>query len=288
MTAGTSPARAPLDQPFRGPPDRRPEGIRIPPAHLPLFRRWQLRKQWHYVSFWARDVVLCAARVQVGFLTNEYWAVWDRIERRLHTRTHYLRRRVGLTPDGLHVEDGDVSIDVALRPTDAFDVYRPEGRAYIWSHKELCGGARARVRLGDELREAEGTGFVDINAGYHFRRTRWRWAAGAAAGADGEPVAWNAITGLFDTPEHSERTVWVGNEGTEIGPVQFSADANRLTFSEGGELTFEEEAVLRKRVGLFLIKSRYDHAFGVYSGTLPGGIEVRDAVGVRERQDALW
>src|SRR5439155_23368833 len=97
-----------------------------------------------------------------------------------------------------------------------------------------------------------------------------------------------AITGLFDTPEHSERTIWVGGRGMEIKPVTFSQNANVVTFHDGGELTFQPEATLRKRVGLFLIKSKYEHAFGVYSGTLPGGIEVRDAVGVRERQDALW
>jgi hypothetical protein len=286
--AGTPVVRAPLDQPYRGAADGCPEGIRIPPAHLRLLRRWQLRKRWHYVSFWSRDLVLCAARVQVGFLDNEYWAVWDRVGRRLHTKTHYLRRRVALTGDTVRVKDGDVSIDLDLHPSDAFDVYRPEGRAYIWSHKELCDGARATVRLGDRLHEVTGTAFVDVNAGYHFRHTRWRWAAGAAIDEDGAPVAWNAISGLFDTPQHSERTVWVAGKGTEIGPVRFSEDANSVSFAEGGELTFQEEAVLRKRVGLFLIKSKYDHAFGVYSGTLPGGIAVRDAVGVRERQDALW
>ena len=286
--AGSAPTPSPPDVPYRGPADGCPKGIAIPPAHLPLFRRRQLRKRWHYVSFWSRDVVLCAAKVQVGFLNNEYWAVWDRVERRLRTRTHYLRRRVHISPEAAVVRDGDVSVEVRLRPTDSFDVYRPEGRAYIWSHKELCRGAEAIIRLGERTYSVQGTAFVDINAGYHFRRTRWRWAAGAATGEEGESVAWNAIIGLFDTPKNSERTVWLGDVGTEIGPVVFSEDANNVTFAEGGGLTFHEEAVLRKRVGLFLIKSKYDHAFGVYSGTLPGGIEVKDAVGVRERQDALW
>jgi uncharacterized protein DUF2804 len=290
--AETPLARAPLDQPYRGPAEGCPEGIRIPPAHLPLLKRWQLRKQWRYVSFWSQEVAFCAAKVQVGFLSNEYWAVLDRLEprrdRRFRTKTHYLRRRVHLAADGVRVDDGEVSIELSLDPTDTFDVYRPEGRAYIWSHKELCASARARVRIGDHVRDVTGTAFVDVNAGYHFRHTQWRWAAGAFSGEDGGHVAWNAITGLFDTPEQSERTIWVGGRGTEIKPVTFSQDANVVTFDEGGELTFEVEETLRKRVGLFLIKSKYEHAFGVYSGTLPGGIEVRDAVGVRERQDALW
>ena len=61
-----------------------------------------------------------------------------------------------------------------------------------------------------------------------------------------------------------------------------------MAFTDGGDLRFEVEANLRKRVGLFLIKSKYDHAFGSYSGSLPGGLELREAFGVRERQDAVW
>jgi len=57
---------------------------------------------------------------------------------------------------------------------------------------------------------------------------------------------------------------------------------------EGAQIAFRQEANIRKRGGLFLFKSRYDHAFGSYEGTLPGGIELREAVGVRERQDAIW
>ncbi len=36
------------------------------------------------------------------------------------------------------------------------------------------------------------------------------------------------------------------------------------------------------------VRADYEHAFGSYSGTLPGGIELREGHGVRERQDAVW
>src|SRR5438309_9148710 len=42
-----------------------------------------------------------------------------------------------------------------------------------------------------------------------------------------------------------------------------------------------------KRVGLFLIRSKYDHAFGSYSGTLPGDIELREAFGVDRKSTRL-
>jgi hypothetical protein len=186
------------------------------------------------------------------------------------------------------VQDGPVSVELPFESADEFEVYRPERRAYIWSRKSFATRATATVRLPGETRQVEGTVFVDVNAGYHPRRTRWRWSAGVGTDQHGRVVAWNAITGLFDTAHNSERTVWIDGSPTEIGPVTFSRDLRTVAFSDGGGLRFTQEADLRKRVGLFLIKSKYDHAFGSYSGSLPGGIEVREGVGVRERQDALW
>lgn len=284
----TSPDPAPLDRPYRGAAAGRPRGVAIPPERLPLFRGWQLRKRWHYVTFWSPEVLLCAAKVQVGLLDQQYWAVWDRAERRMWTKTRFLRRRVHMLPGRLAIDDGAVSAEVTYEPTDRFEVYRPEGRAYIWSSKELCTPSSATVRLGERVIRTRGTTFVDVNAGYHRRRTRWRWSAGSGTDDQGRPVAWNAIVGLFDTPESSERTVWIEGAGRELGPVRFSDDLNSVAFAEGGRLEFREEATLRKRVGLFLLRSKYDHAFGVYSGTLPGGIQLGEGFGVRERQDALW
>jgi len=256
---------------------------------MPLVRAWTLRKRWHYLTFWSPELILCAADVRVGPLPQEYWGVWDRRGRRLLQRSHYLRRRVRLDPNRLTIRDGDVSVDLPFEPDDEFAVYRPERRAYIWSRKQLCVKATARVAVGpSEPITASGTVFVDVNAGYHPRRTRWRWSAGVGTDQHGRTVAWNAIVGLFDTEQHSERTIWIDGVPREIGPVAFHDDLRRVSFSEGGELTFDKEADLRKRVGLFLIRSKYDHWFGPYSGTLPGGIELTGAVGVRERQDALW
>jgi hypothetical protein len=271
---GDEPLSAPLDQPYRG--DGRTR------------RSWVLRKRWHYVTFWSPDLLLCAARVHVGPLANEYWGIWDRNGRSFRQRSHFIRRRIGLLDDRLEISDGDVQVELPIEPDDQFEVYRPEGKAYIWSRKQLCSKAIATVQVGETTLTPTGTVFVDVNAGYHPRRTTWRWSAGAGLDREGRLVAWNAITGLFDTPEDSERTIWIDGQPTEIRPVTFGDDLRSVRFEEGGEIRFEQEADLRKRVGLFLIKSKYDHSFGSYSGTLPGGIELKDAVGVRERQDALW
>jgi hypothetical protein len=279
---------APLDQPYRGPGTGCPIGVPFPPDPMPHRRGGTLLKRWHYVSFWSPELLFCAAHVNVGLMAQEYWGVWDRAAQRFWQRTNYLTRRVSLLPRRVTVEERDVAIDVPFEPRDEFEVYRPEGQAYIWSRKSFAVRADAQVRLGTRTLRPEGAVFVDLNAGYHPRQTRWRWSAGAGRDQHGRQVAWNAITGLFDSPQHSERTLWIDGVASEIGPVRFSDDLRTVSFSEGGAITFRQEANIRKRVGLFLIKSRYDHAFGPWEGTLPGGIELRGAVGVRERQDAVW
>jgi hypothetical protein len=129
---------------------------------------------------------------------------------------------------------------------------------------------------------------VDNNAGYHERRTRWRWAAGAGLDQHGRLVAFNAINGLFDTPAHSERTIWIEGDARETAPVTFSDDLSTVSFAEGGTLRFQPEALIEHHDNFLLVRSDYYHWFGTYTGTLPGGIELREAHGVRERQDALW
>jgi hypothetical protein len=279
---------APLDQPYRGDGSDRPRGVPLPPDHLPLMRAWQLRKSWHYVSFWSADVSFCAARATVGPLRQEYWGILDRAAGQFQQRTHLFTHRVEFTSNRVRVRDGDAEIDVTYEPCTNFEVYRPASRAYIWSRKDYCRTARGMVRYGNTTRELNGVIFVDFNAGYHERRTRWRWAAGAGLDQHGRLVAFNAINGLFDTPAHSERTIWVDGEAHEIAPVTFSEDLSTVSFAEGGTLHFQPEALIEHHDNFLVVRSDYYHWFGTYTGTLPGGIELREAHGVRERQDALW
>jgi hypothetical protein len=262
--------------------------VPLPPERLPLLRAWQLRKRWHYVSFWSRELSFCAARVSVGPLPQEYWGIWDRAAGQFRERTHRFTRRVRLAPDRVQVSDGDAEIDVVCAGRVSFEVYRPAHRAYIWSHKDYCREARGTVGYAGTKRAVAGVLFVDINAGYHERHTRWRWAAGAGLDQHNRLVAFNAITGLFDTPTNSERTIWTERDAREVGPNTFSADLSTVSFAEGGVLSFRPEALIENHDNFLVVRSDYYHWFGTYAGTLPGGVELREAYGVRERHDARW
>lgn len=277
-----------IDQPYRGSAVDRARGVPLPPEHMQLFRSGQLRKRWHYVSFWSGELSFCAARASVGPLQQEYWGIWDREAQEFREGSHRFTQRVQLEPNRVQVSDGDVEISVTFEPCTSFEVYRPAKHAYIWSHKDYCRRAQGSVRYDGKTRSVAGVIFVDINAGYHERHTQWRWAAGAGLDQHDRVVAFNAITGLFDTPTQSERTVWVEDDAQEVGPNSFADDLSTVSFAEGGTLRFQPEALIEHHDNLLLVRSDYFHWFGTYTGTLPGGIELREAYGVRERHDALW
>ncbi len=277
-----------LAQPYRGNGSDRPVGVPLPPQHLSLFRSSQLRKTWHYVSFWSRELSFCAAQVNVGPLRQEYWGVWDRAAGQFSQASHIFGSRIRLEQNRVRVADGNVQIDVACDNSNSFEVYRPAGRAYIWSHKDYSRNAHGTVRYGSTIRTVKGVMFVDVNAGYHERHTSWRWAAGAGMDQQGRLVAFNAINGLFDTPTNSERTIWIDDVAQEVGPNAFSTDLSTVSFAEGGTLTFQPEQLIEQHDNYLVIRSDYFHWFGTYSGTLPSGIELREAFGVRERHHAVW
>jgi len=279
---------APLDRPYRGSGADRPVGVPFPPEAMPFYWAGTLLKCWHYVAFWSPEVVLCANQVHIGPIAQEYWGVLDRTASHFVQRTNYVTRRVAVSPARLAIVERDVGVELPIRPDDEFEVYRPENKAYTWSRKQFVARATAEVRLGPRTLRPEGAVFVDIQAGYHPRATSWRWSAGAGVDQHGRRVAWNAIIGLADSPTNSERTLWIDGAGVEIPPVRFDPDGLTVFFSDGARLAFRQEAILRKHVALLRIRSNYDHGFGVWEGTLPGGLVVRDGIGVREWQDAMW
>ena len=113
-------APAPPDQLYRGSGIDRPT-VPLPPDYLSLFRAGQLRKRWHYVSFWSRELSFCAARVSVGPLRQEYWAIWDRAAQEFRERSHLFKRYVLIEPNRLQVNDSDVPIDVTYQSCSSFD-----------------------------------------------------------------------------------------------------------------------------------------------------------------------
>lgn len=144
--------------------------------------------------------------------------------------------------------------------------------------------ARGRVELGGRRFDVDAEAVVDESAGYHERRTSWRWSAGVGRAESGERVAWNLVDGVHDSPQASERSVWVDGVPHEAPPVCFEPGLTGV-----GGLRFTEWSAREERINLLLLRSDYRQPFGTFEGELPGGgPRLAHGHGVMERHDVRW
>jgi hypothetical protein len=299
---------------WRGPGPGRPD-LPLPPDRVPLRRNGLWRKQWRYTAAFCEELLLCAARVQVGPVGQSFWAIWDREAKAFYERTSLqfpsARGEVWTEPaasdesgriDWAPDEGGtEVRIEAAakrdmneqvrsfLRVGDGAwaEAICPTGEDdnYVWTRKRVV-PIECDVRIGERRIRAEARGVEDESCGYHPHHTVWSWSAGVGETTDGRQVGWNLVSGINDPPQGSERTIWVDGQPSETGPVSFE-DLDAIAL-DGGRLEFSAEAERSKQEKRLFVEYSYRQPFGTFSGTLPGGLELASGFGVMEHHDATW
>ncbi len=246
-------------------------------------------KRWRYVGVFGSDLMLCAGEARVGPLPQAWWAVWERQGGELSERTRAVTGcgRIRVSPEAVAVRDGPVTIELELEAGRGVEVVTPDPGGFAWTAKHPA-IARGRVRAGGREWGGEWPALIDVSAGYHPRRTSWRWSAGCGLLSDGRAVTWNLVEGIHDSARQSERTLWVDGQPREVAPVRFAAALGGVTFADGARLGFHAEATRRRDDDLWLVRSRYEQPFGAFSGRLAGGLELAEGFGVMERHDAVW
>jgi len=238
----------------------------LPPGRMPALRSWRPLKRWRYAAVYGPELMLCVGDARIAGVRQRWWAV-ALPDGRLFE---------GSSPDGV--------IDISLQQGPGVEVVSPHGRSYIWTRKQAGIQVSGTVRVaGREWRLDGPLGFVDESAGYHARRTTWRWSAGIGRARDGRAVAWNLVDGVHDAAAASERTVWVAGEPHEVEPQPFAADLSAV-----GGLRFSEWCAREDHTNRVLIRSDYRQPFGSFSGSLPGGLELESGYGVMEWHDVRW
>jgi hypothetical protein len=256
---------------------------------MPL--RWggAMRKRWRYVGLYGPQVMLCAARVQIGPFSQAFWAVWDRDESRrfAHTRMRPGGRELEMNGAEIELRAGEVSASLRFGEAEPVESVCPSGeRGFGWTRKRAGVPVQGRIEAGGRSWEVDGFGVDDESAGYHQRHTSWHWSAGVGSAADGRPLAWNLVAGINDPPRASERAVWADGTPSEPAPVTFQG-LEAVRFEDSSRLAFAAESERARNDNLLLFRSRYRHRFGTFSGRL-AEIELAEGFGVMEEHEAVW
>ena len=256
-------------------------------ASLPLFDHGQLRKRWRYIGLFAEEVMLCAARAEVGPLTQSFWVLLDRSSGRQWNHAALLpgSKEVTMVGPRLEIDGPGLRASLRLGECEAIEVTCPSDRSLAWPRTRVGMPVEGTVEVPGRRWQVSGRGVDDESAGHHKRETSWRWSAGVGTATDGRPVAWNLVEGINDPPTGSERAIWIDGEPAEPPPVRFSGEG--IDLAEGERLAFAGESEHVHNENYLLIRSDYRHRFGRFAGAL-GGVELASGLGVMEEHDARW
>ena len=257
-------------------------------AALPLFDYGQLRKRWRYVAVFAEELMLCAARAEVGPMAQSFWVLWDRERRQQWAHTNPLpgSREVILDGSRLEIDGPGLRASLELGEVTPIEATCPSGKSFAWTRKRAGMPVAGTVEIPGHRWEIAGHGLDDESAGHHQRHTHWRWSAGVGESVEGRNLAWNLVEGINDPPQGSERAIWVDGDPTEPPAVRFRG-LDGIDLGEAGSLEFAPESRHAHDDNYLLIRSRYRHRFGSFSGSL-GGLDLSQGLGVMEEHDALW
>lgn len=277
----------PAQIPWRGPGDGRPD-LPLPPGPMPLRRDGQTRKRWRYVGVFGPELMLCAARAEVGPLGQSFWVMWDREGRRHDARTT-LRpgsREVRMDGPSLEIDSPGLRASLRLGEGAPIESICPSGSGWGWTRKRAGVPVEGTVEVPGRSWQISAHAVDDESAGYHQRHTSWRWSAGVGRDSDGRSLAWNLVEGVNDPAENSERAIWVDGEPFEPAPVRFRG-SEAIEFPGGAALDFASESSHARDENFLLFSSHYRHRFGTFSGAL-GDLQLTEGLGVMEQHDAVW
>jgi hypothetical protein len=241
-------------------------------------------KRWRYVGAYGPEVMACVGDARIGPLRQRFWAVCEP-GRPVVDRTTLGRGGVRLEGSRAMVSSGDVRIDLHVEEDGGVETRHPDG---VWTRKQAGVPVRGSIEVQGRSYEVDCLGAVDDTEGRHRRHTTWTWSAGVGRTVGGSRVGWNLVTGVNDTPEGSERCVWVDGEPAHVEPVVFADDLSRVTFSDGAGLDFVSWGAREDHTNLLLLRSSYRQPFGTFSGTLPDGLALAEGYGVMEWHDVWW
>ena len=287
-------------------------------------------KRWVYAAVATESVYIAVAVVRLGYASNAFLYVYDANERRMLARRSWVggptaarvgdtagagceatfraqgafiavERPRGSTEYAVLAEAPGLSLHACLDAADAPPAIGAVAEVapgrFNATEKRALLAARGSLRVDDEEISLDGgLGGYDFTSGLLARRTRWHWGFALGRLVGGEPFGLNLVQGFVG---EAECAAWVGKELFGLGEGRFAFDRARpeapwrvRTADDAVDLTMTPGAAHEEHRELLVVRSRFVHPCGAWTGTLtlPGRepLRVEHALGATEDQDMTW
>ena len=257
---------------------------------LPLFDHGQLRKRWRYVGLFAEELMLCAARAEVGPLTQSLLgALGPGDAAAVGAHGAASRQPRG---DAGRAAAGDRRAGPARQPRARRAPRRsrppaPAARAWAWTRKRAGMPVEGTVEMPGRRWQVAGRGVDDESAGHHQRHTSWLWSAGRR-----RPRSRAATSpGTWSRGSTTRRRAASGRSGstaspTEPPPVRFRG-LDGIDLGDAGSLDFAAESE-HARDDNYLLSAPATATASAASPAPSAASRSPQGLGVMEEHDARW
>ncbi len=279
-------------------------------------RRMRL-KRWHYFSVCHRDLFLCAAVADVGYMGNTFCYLVDRHTGRKNERESLIPLALGVQVGAaserpsrargmrfshrehhwfceldLHIEGRPLRAHWRMPSVPPLCLLYPlhQNRA-AYTHKEVGSPCSGQVVWNGETLDLDGAvGGMDYTCSYADRHTVWKWLFLTGELVDGRRFGLNLSECLY---ESAENYLWLEEQITPLGSVHFVPSDEGCWRIHGEALDIEFRPLGRRRqdVNFGLVRSSFQQPYGEAVGWFRVGAEtfaIATAFGVAEDHEALW
>ena len=167
--------------------------------------------------------MLCAARAEVGPLSQSFWVLWDRSrgEQLSHTSLRPGSREVRMDGDRVVIDAAGLRAELHLGAAAPIEAICPSGPGWGWTRKAAGVPIEATVELPGRRVDVSGFGVDDQSAGYQARAP-----AGTGRPASAAPPTGGRWPGTSSRASTTRRRAASGGSGSTASPTSLPRSAS--------------------------------------------------------------
>ncbi|MFA6012174.1 MAG: DUF2804 domain-containing protein [Desulfobacteraceae bacterium] len=282
-------------------------------------------KQFHFIGVLGPDIMAGLAVIDLKYLTNGFFYVYDRQADRL-TETKIIAPffSAKIKPDPSNMDSVfsfgklkisfkgntvsargkgiDMQAVLDFKSANPLRICTRAGyRGWVYTEKTtpvpLSGHITCNGKTWD-ISSPKHMALVDWSAGFMRRETYWNWASMAATLPDGKTLGLNLACGVNETA-FTENAFWLDQTLTKTDTVNFIHNAQDLmkpwtvrSADKKIDLEFRPANKREEKTNAYAVATRFTQLMGCYSGTLTTDsgetIIISDVPGYAEDHYARW